>query len=508
MNRLFNLLLFFAVLASPIASYAQFEGMKYRIPRDANTIILINAEKMFGSQVAGREMWEARRKAAYDAGVSALPPDATEVLLAGRMDVEFGKSVWEIAMAKLRGDRNVTTVAQRYGGSIDEIAGRAAARLPDDTYVVQLMSNLLGTYTPANRQDVSRWLKSTDVGSAAELPPYLEQAFGYAKKVGTPIVMGLELAGGISPAEVKEKMKLMQSLKDANLPVEQFAKLMAGTQGITLGVTIAENEIGAIRVDFSESPALLADVGKPLLIEILQRHGAMIEDFNQWKPSISGNTFLMKGALSMDGTRRLMSVLELPPSLGEAMRVATSPGSDPEGKQKLLSSQQYFKMITTLLDDLREKPNMKTFGQAAIWYDKYARKIDRMSILNVDEALVNYGGTMASALRQGEMTMKGVGMRSSVRTASNQPSSGGYGMSVGGYRAGMGYTGGLYGAPSMYVGVDAMNASLQAKGQSDAIIRGQERTQGAASIQQLWNQIDEQTAAIRRDMTNKYSADF
>ena len=72
----------------------------------------------------------------------------------------------------------------------------------------------------------------------------------------------------------------------------------------------------------------------------------------------------------------------------------------------------------------------------------------------------------------------------------------------------MGYHGGLYGVAPSYARVGAAQATLQLKGQTDAIIRGEERTSGAASVQQLWQQIDEQTAAVRRDMTNKYSADF
>ncbi len=512
MNRPFAALLLFGILTSSVPTDAQFEGMKYRIPYDANTIVLIDVHKMFGSPVANRDKWMARRKAAYDAGMSALPPDATEVIIAGRSDIEFGESIWELGMVKLRGDRSVTTVAARYGGTIDNIEGRAAARLISDTYVVQLMSNLLAAYSPANRQDVSRWLRSTDVGSGAKLPPYLEQAFAYAKDVGTPIIMGMDLDGVVSEAKVKDKMESFESLKDAGLPVDQFAKLIAGTKGITLGVSLEDDSIGAIRVDFAESPKMLADVGKPLLLEILRRQGAMIDDLEEWQPSLSNNTFLLRGKFSINGMRRIMSVLELPPSLTDAMLEATSAGSDPEGKVKLLASQSYFKSITTLLDDLRGKPkrdHVKTFGQAAIWYDKYARKIDNMSILNVDELLVDYGTAMATSLRQGEMTMKGVGMRSAMRTASNQPVSGGYGGIVStGYRAGTGYHGSLYGVPATGAYVGPGQATLRLKGQTDAIIRGQERTQGAASVQQLWQYIDEQTAAVRKEMTNKYSADF
>jgi hypothetical protein len=46
------------------------------------------------------------------------------------------------------------------------------------------------------------------------------------------------------------------------------------------------------------------------------------------------------------------------------------------------------------------------------------------------------------------------------------------------------------------------------KGRTDAVIRGQERTRGAATVQDIWQGIDELTAATRRKFTNKYSAPF
>jgi len=45
---------------------------------------MIDAGKLFGSPLADRERWDARRKAAFEAGVSPLPPDASAVLLASR----------------------------------------------------------------------------------------------------------------------------------------------------------------------------------------------------------------------------------------------------------------------------------------------------------------------------------------------------------------------------------------------------------------------------------------
>ncbi|MCO8122825.1 hypothetical protein NHH03_13840 [Stieleria sp. TO1_6] len=515
MNRLLfaslSLVFLLASAVAPAFAQAPFSGMKYRIPSDANTLILINAEKIFGSPVADREHWDARRKAAFESGVSALPPDAIEVVLAGRSDHEFGKTLWELSLVKLRGQRNVSTVATRFGGEMDVIAERSAARLPDDHYVVQISDTMLGSYTPANRQDVSRWLKSTDTTDGSKMSPYLEQALGYATKVGTPIVMAMDVSGYISATTIKTRLSTLETLKDADADLNELAKLISTVQGITLGITLQDQTVGAIRVDFEQSPELLAKVGKPMLMEVLKRQGAMIDDFENWTPSISGNTFLMKGTLSTDGTRRVMSVLELPRTLADSMFAASSPGSDPEGSAKRIASQQYYNSVTTLIDDLREKPkrdHVKTFGQAAMWYDKYARKIDQLPLLNVDEALLNWGAQIADSFRNAEMFMKGVGMRSSVRTENNNASSGGYYSTGGGYRAGYGYGGAGYGSAGYSVSLGAGRASVNEKGRTDSNIRSQERTRGAASVQEIWRQIDDSVAGIRREMTEKYNVEF
>jgi hypothetical protein len=123
--------------------------------------------------------------------------------------------------------------------------------------------------------------------------------------------------------------------------------------------------------------------------------------------------------------------------------------------------------------------------------------------------LLNYGINIAAMFRDAEMAMKGVGMRTSLRTAGNNPSSGGVVSQVSlGYRGGTGYSGGLYGVQGMSVGIGAGRASLIEKGRSDAVIRGQERTSGASTVQDIWQGIDEATANIRREMTLKYKIEF
>ena len=143
-----------------------------------------------------------------------------------------------------------------------------------------------------------------------------------------------------------------------------------------------------------------------------------------------------------------------------------------------------------------------------MWYDRYARKIDSLPILGVDEELLTFGSNIAELFRTAEMQMKGVGMRASSRRASNNPVSGGFSYSSGGYRAGWGYTSGGYGDQGYTVRMGPGQASLQAKGRTDAIITREERQKGAASVQQIWQTIDQETYAVRRHMTEKYQIEF
>ena len=505
-----------------LAAHAQFSGMLSRVPKDANTAVFINVEKLLGSPVAERERWRARSEAAFAAGVSAVPPTASEVVLAGRIDVEYGKSIWELALVKLSEDVNVARVAQRFGGSVDTIEGRSAAKLPNDSYVLKMSDSLAASYTPANRQDVVRWIRSTDLNDVSErYSDYLIQAHQYVTEVGSPVIMALDLGGAVSARTLAERLPSFASFADSGVDAAAAAKVIAGVRGVTLGVTFTDQANGAIRVDFSQSPTPIAKFAKPMLVEVLERQGSMIEDVRDWKPSIQGNTFLLSGTLSTEGLRRVMSVLQLPTSLATAAdKIALSDDGGDESAKRL-ASQQYFSSVTSLLDDLRAKPKrdgVQTFGQAAAWYGKYVRKIDNLPILNVDPKLVEYGAATAQMLRNAEMSMKGVGMRSAARTTGDNSGYGYYdGRGYGGYRSGYGYGYG-YGdnvyTPNAYMGTsvagnfNAARASIQAEQRADTQIRTQERISGAASVQQIWQIIDQATSAVRREMTQQYDAEF
>ena len=127
-----------------------------------------------------------------------------------------------------------------------------------------------------------RWLRQTNISPpGGHLSPYLQEAFTYATKVGTPIIMAMDLGGLVSLTEIEQRISKLDALKGANVPGKELVSLLQGIQGITLGISIDDSELGAVRVDFADSAEILAKVGKPLLLEILKNQGAMIDDFEK-----------------------------------------------------------------------------------------------------------------------------------------------------------------------------------------------------------------------------------
>ena len=81
-------------------------------------------------------------------------------------------------------------------------------------------------------------------------------------------------------------------------------------------------------------------------------------------------------------------------------------------------------MANDLKEDMKSSKNL---ASTTLWFDKYAKRIERLPILNVDEELLNYSGFVASALRQAAGSVRTMGIQSGVRESQIISSSAGYG---------------------------------------------------------------------------------
>jgi hypothetical protein len=269
--------------------------------------------------------------------------------------------------------------------------------------------------------------------------------------------------------------------------MDELVKTVAGLKGIKFAVTVKDKAMGKVTVDFLGDASILKDVGKPLLLEVLEHRGLAMEDLYDWKSSTSKNSFVLEGDLSKSGLMRLSAVMEFPSlPLDESAEPAVD-AKDP----KLYATQAHFKSVTALLNDLNEKRKEFTNpGHAAGWWETYAVRISRLPVLNVDQEMQDYSATISELLKQGAQEFRGAGIRTGVQQANLATN----------YSSGYGY--GSYG----YYG-DRYSGARQQQAERNAI-RSQETGKAAMTGTDIRKQIMDATAAIRRTMTERYKVEF
>ncbi len=510
MNRLINVSLTLAVLVllQTSSAFGQFKTLIRHVPEEANTMVLFNVEGIMSTPLAQKEGWRERHENLSSSGLILVPPDANQFVLASQMDIELMVPRWNATVMNLTYEPSMIRVTEKYGGNIDQIDGQEAAVLPNDMYVVKFGKTIAGTMFPADRQKATRWVKNAYSSTSREpLGEYLAEAEGFADKNGTPIILAMNLEHVFSPSYIRDRLNSAESLKGKTVDLDQLAKLLASIRGATLGITITDRVFGGLKVDFSEDVSMTAEFAKPLLLEVLGNHGAMIQEFNDWKMQVNGKEVLLRGPLYRSGMQRILSVLDSPADLRPVEKPNLKEGQVNESLVAR-TTQQYWKMLNQYLDDIidkKKKTQTQTAGLVAMWYKQYANKIDAMPILNVDPELVEFGSQVSNSLRQAQNAMQGVGVQQASGMANMQ------GANVVDYayggRAGYGRYGG-YGGAYGYRYQSNPRASLRADGAEIAQIKTNARIQGYGTANQIAQNLTVAMADMRKKMTLKYQVEF
>lgn len=505
------ILLAFAFLALQVSTaYSQFEDLAKRVPSSANALTFVNVEKLLASPVAVKGKWAERRDTAFASGVSFLPPDTKQAILAMDVDLQTWVPLWEAALMELNHSPSIEKIVEMTGGTSDLIAGRRAVALPEDAYVIQFDKTSAALMAPANRQTVARWMRDLDARKGLSLSPYLSEAYHFANEHGTPVIMALDLEDAITIDAIRDRLEnSKEALAKLNLEVEPMAKMLSGIRGLTLGITFGDKPFGKIKVDFNENISISPEAAKGVLLHALGNHGAMIDEFADWKPAVKDKQVTLEGNLEASGLRRLSSLFDRPPSLKEHEPAKTSTPQTKEQKV-LVASQNYFKRVTDLLDDLKQEqrgnPNY-TMGQIGVWMNKYATKIDQLSVLNVDPELVDYGANVSDSLRAAYNQIRTGAARARTREVNTQMQ---YNYYSYGETYGYTYRDGYYGGGVMPWGSYGTVAvpDQQAYNHERTRARTEERIAAGSSARDIMGTINSSTGTIRRKMSQKYQADF
>jgi hypothetical protein len=490
----------------------EFQDLVNQIPRSANAVVLLNMEKAKASPLGVKEGWKEKVEKAFEAGLVRVPPQATRFVLASQIDFEFKEPLWEAAVIDLNEGLSMEQFARSRGGTPDKVEGLSALARPNDTYVVQLEPQRLAAMGPGNRQAVVRWIREVRKPSPPPLSPYLQRAAVYSDEAGSEIIMALDLEGVLSFERVgkylkahEERLHKWQAKDESPASLVEVAKVLSNIQGARIGVRIGEPPSGKIAIDLSADASSLSSFAKPLLLQVLSDSGALVNDFQSWTVQVKGSEIALAGKLSSSGLRRLLSVIDSPVSSDMAAATpGVSPGDLPETRAK--KSREYFHTVVGMADDLKDDmKTAKNLASTQLFFDKYAKRIERMPILGVDEELLTYSAFVANALRQATGSVKRMGIQSGVREA----------QITGGdvYAGDYGYEGYRYGAYGPYAVQGAYGgynpvAEIKAVGAQRRVVRAEEKAAMGTDVQQLRQAIITATTDIRRKMTQKYQVEF
>ena len=453
---------------APIAS-AQLPQLVTRVPATANAIAIVNAQ--------------AARSAQSAASVIALPEGIEWYLMAAEMDFEYMQPLWEVAVAYLPEGLVMKDVAAHSGGRLDRLAGSQAVERPNDSYVVSFGPRVVGAMSPANRQNVIRWVRESKVRKAAEFSPFLAAAVQVAGDGANQLVIAFDLAGLLAPAEVSFALESSQALADAGVDVEQAAKIVAGVVGVRLEIELKDPPQARLWLEFEEDPSPLAEVAKPLLVEILTKRGARIDSLPRWNVRTEQQAIVLEGQLSPGGLRRVHSLLSGP------VGPWTKPANDYSSAENLVgeASRDYFQSVTGYLNDLfLDGPHPQSMHQISMWVERYAHKIEDLDATHVDPDVTSFAGDVVMSLREIGSVVERSQTRSDLREATMFNSG----------RSRYGRYGAYGWFEKSYVTRDR------------ELIRTDEAQRGLRGSEAIVEEIRTLSAETRKTMTNRYGIDF
>lgn len=484
-------------IAPALCAQEGFEPLVEKLPSDANAIALFRVDEILSSPIGQRMKWREKNREQFASGSAIVPPSASHFMLAAKVDVMSGKPAWELAVMRSKTNLDAAAIAKHFGVQVDEMLGLATIALPRNALLAVFSPQVAGAISPADRQFLVRWIRDAQAGRTSP-PSYLKEAVQFSDVGGTEIIMALDLEYVVNEGMARAAVEQSDLVKE-NERREAIIQLLPALRGASLGVTVRDKLYGKIKVDFSQDAAALEGIAKDVILLAIANHGLMVDDFQDWKGAVSGKSVTLEGELSPEGLRQVTSLLQSPASEFEHTEAATasqSPDQSP-GDQDVTpakASKAYYDNVLVYLKDFNKRSrDSKTMGSYASWFEKYARKIESLPILNVDPDLVEFGARTADNMRNASQTLRGTGIASSA--AEKQI----YNAAPDVY-----YQNTYFGTNYYY---DYSSASRQISSQRRAV-RAQYKAQGYGQVTSIRQSIEQDAAETRRKMTERYQIEF
>ena len=509
-SRSFAVAFFMGVLALSSPGRAQpgnsrvFGDLLKRIPEQANALMLVNVDGLFDSPMGRREDW--RREALENQrGRFGLAPEFSKIAVAVGLDFSSMQERWKLGMVQLRHDVPIKLEDQaaREGGYVETIEAMPVAWTPRGFYLFDFPDRIVGFVAPTDRQGVVKWIQ-TVLDHPRNFPPSFADRAVFRADAGAQIVLAFNLANALSAKEVEPWLGAIDVIKKTKTDPKLLAPRLASVKSAFLVVRVEQGIEGTMHIDFDRPVNYTAPVFRELILNLLEDLGAEVPEIKTWTLSFDPKTNAaeMTGRLSVESVRKVLSLAHLPrispdrsaPASTEAPTRVPSPATTkaetkaaarPETRASasdptvLNTSQGYFRSVASLIQGLKgtERP---TYRSTKLWYDRYAKQIEELPILNVDKELLDWGAQVARMFREMSTGINYYAQNQKYTVAST-PS-------------------GVYAGYNYWSANSKLYDASVIKKQSDAMM--------SVDLDQRWQAMETSVADMRRKMVEKYGVDF
>lgn len=487
--RCFAAVVAMLAMTAGTATAGTFEELLNKAPAGANMVMVVNVEQILASDYAKQHDTAEKLATAFEDREILIPPTAKRFAMAAQVDMATRRTEWEAALMELSVVPDFNEAAKRMNSSVETIGGAKVVGARR-AILVDLGPQEAGVLVPPNRQHAARWIKQVKA-DAGDLPEYLRNASSFSDTAGTDIILAIDLQNVFPVTYIADRVRESELFKSEVDKIASAAEVIATVQGARLGIKIGEKCHAKLVVDFDADPASLGERAKPIMLYAIGGAGLMLEEFEEWKPSIGKRSIAIEGDLTEEGMRRLMSLVSVPTdSVGAVTKKAAAPRPEGTAEKTPISavaeaSRHFYTSIDKQFSSLKLKQrDAKTFGQVAAWVNNAAKRIDRMPTLDVDPELVSYAANVSGQLREMGTALQGIGINSAERSSA------------------------IYGGDSYYYGYDGFYYSDSDNDAQRRQVRAEEKAAGARSAREIATQIADESTAMRRKMTEKYKLQF
>ncbi len=449
------------------------------LPAEVNAVGRVNVADLYKTPLAQKEGWFKKASESFVQQETFIPPGTNQILIGAELELSENLAAKrKFAVLVPDGQMTLEKLAPWLPGGIEVVSGKSVAQFGTDSFVADAGDGCWLT-TSTSRQALSRWMRAGTTPGGGQVSRYLRMALNSKESPGQ-VMLAIDLQDNFSQQRIAGELKATDWFK-SDLVVESNAKILTSIQGITIGIAVDNDRTGTAKIDFEMDAMALKPILEKLVEAVMHRVGVSTDDVQDWKWSVKGSQVMGAGPVSPGGARRLISILE-PPSITQAIS-ASSMAVEPTPETRMAkTSLKYCRSIQVLLDDLRETLK-KTNDNHALYFERYARKIDDLPKLSVDGQLLDYSGKVSSSLRYQSQAQRMHNINAGTRVLETYSSSYNYVGPYGTYTA----------TPNLGVGA-AINA---------------EENQAAKGVRfSEWKQIEDGLVVVRRAMTEKYQIEF